>query len=560
MDRLRLHHLQISGETNIELPTQRALRVHQPLKALQGWHDYFTSVGQIPNTSCVNLDLSPQDDSDKAQHMSALLSLAAESATSVLTILAGAEASIPDLETREEITIHIVGATYYEFQTLRMNEEFLHLLPALKRVIVGYFGPDVPTKDAETELVHHDCCPDCTENRRSREVFFKRGLYHDSNKSGVAVQHPPDLLVALHPGFEEVESESWRPTLDSILDSGVPTVFTTYNHQEAMLEMTILDEMGAHVVRGMEKNKWSGKVPYQECFGSRYEFYYTNHFCLLQLAILRMMQLDILMVFSSSICVEETSVVLLSRHEACTHPSGPPILALYGSVALIDPRLGGTGPFSSSSTLSTTSTSETSQSSFVWPPEKPQRLEQLATCMIDKTSDSDALTMLNLPRHVYESWEVTGFTHSWMSDNGLNTKILEQLKSRLKLDKIVLAKALDIGDELVLMEWHEIEGQQRCVEKVAQITHKTPSHALTLHFTINGISQVAHPTPLHSPKAILQHFMKLEPTLKYRLNESWQYMRVRRDGMDLGTLDEVRQSFARWELEMRGWGVVKKGW
>ena len=90
--------------------------------------------------------------------------------------------------------------------------------------------------------------------------------------------------------------------------------------------------------------------------------------------------------------------------------------------------------------------------------------------MIDKTSDSDALTMLNLPRHVYESWEVTGFTHSWMSDNGLNTKILEQLKSRLKLDKIVLAKALDIGDELVLIEWHEIEGQQRCIEKVARVS------------------------------------------------------------------------------------------
>lgn len=278
MDRLKLNHLQISGETNIELPTQRPLRAYQPLKALQGWHDYFTSVGQIPNTSCVNQDLSPQDDSDKAQHMSALLSLAAESATSVLTILAGAEASIPDLKTREEITIHIVGATYYEFQTLRMNEEFLHLLPALQRLIVGYFGPDVPTKDAETGLVHQECCPDCTGNRRSREVFFKRGLYHDSNKSEITVQHPPDLLVALHPGFEEVESDSWRPTLDSILDSGMPTVFTTYNHQEAMLETKILDEMGAHVVRGMEKNKWSGKVPYQECFGSRYEFYYTNYF------------------------------------------------------------------------------------------------------------------------------------------------------------------------------------------------------------------------------------------------------------------------------------------
>ena len=248
------------------------------MKTLRGWNDYFTSVGQIPNTSCVNQDLSPQDDSDKALHFSALLSLAAESASSVLTILAGAEASIPDIKTREKITIHIVGATDYEFQRLRMNEEFLHLLPTLKKIVVGYLGPDLPTNDAETPLLPQECCPDCTENRRSREVFFKRGLYHELITSELIVQHPPDLLVALHPGFEEVESESWRPTLESMLDSGVPTVFTTYNHQEAMRELQILDEMGAHVVRGMEKNKWSGKVPYQECFGNRYEFYYTNYF------------------------------------------------------------------------------------------------------------------------------------------------------------------------------------------------------------------------------------------------------------------------------------------
>lgn len=278
IDRLKLYHFQVSGSVTIELPTQRPLHAHRPLKALQGWNDYFTSVGQIPKTSSVNQDLSRQDDSGEAKQMSALLSLAAESASSVLTILAGAEASIPDLTTREDITIHLIGATDHEFQTLRMNEELLHLLPALKKLTVGYLGPDLPTENAETSLIHQECCPDCTGNRRSREVFFKKGLYHDISKSELIVQHPPDLLVAFHPGFEEVESETWRPTLELILDSGVPIVFTTYNHQEAMLELRILDEMGAHVVKAMEKNQWSGKVPYQECFGSRYEFYYTNHF------------------------------------------------------------------------------------------------------------------------------------------------------------------------------------------------------------------------------------------------------------------------------------------
>lgn len=130
--------------------------------------------------------------------------------------------------------------------------------------------------------------------------------------------------------------------------------------------------------------------------------------------------------------------------------------------------------------------------------------------------------MLNLPKHVYESWETTGFVHSWMADNGVNTRVLEQLKSRLKLDKIVLAKALDIGDELVLTESHEIGGHQYFIEKIAKVSelpllaYRSTSH-LFLTTCLLSTSSVLNPsTTIHSTKSI--KYTNQPPTLDHSSN------------------------------------------
>ena len=159
-----------------------------------------------------------------------------------------------------------------------MNEEFLHLLPALKSLIIGYFGPDLPNDNNETPLIDQGCCPKYEEAGKSRKVFCKVGLYHEYSESELVRQYPPDLMVAFHAGFAEVETASWRPTLRCIVDGGVPAVFTTYNEQEAREELAVFGRMGACVVKGMEENKWRGQTPRLDCFEGRYDFYYTNYF------------------------------------------------------------------------------------------------------------------------------------------------------------------------------------------------------------------------------------------------------------------------------------------
>lgn len=101
-----------------------------------------------------------------------------------------------------------------------MNGEFLHLLPALKRLIIGYLGPDLPNEDDETPLIDQGCCPHCEKNGKGRKVFCKKGLYHEHTESELFRAYPPDLVAAFHAGFAEVETASWRPTLQSILDGG----------------------------------------------------------------------------------------------------------------------------------------------------------------------------------------------------------------------------------------------------------------------------------------------------------------------------------------------------
>ena len=68
----------------------------------------------------------------------------------------------PNLATKSTLTVHIIGATQEEMRIQMMNEEFLHLLPKLERLIVGYIGPDLLCNDMHsTDLGDIEACSDC---------------------------------------------------------------------------------------------------------------------------------------------------------------------------------------------------------------------------------------------------------------------------------------------------------------------------------------------------------------------------------------------------------------
>lgn len=203
-----------------------------------------------------------------------------DSSSLILTILAGLESEIPGLASRTKLTIHIIGADDQEIRRARMPEDLYHLLPKLQHLVVGYVGPDVGSAHGNTtKLLEFECCPKCQSMGRSpRQAFLADDLYHDFAESDLFAKYPPDLIIAPNSGHAESQVQRWQPTLQCILELGVPAVFTTYNKKEAVDEEQSFDKMGAHFSRRLAENPWRGVLPKFDMFMERYDVFYFNYY------------------------------------------------------------------------------------------------------------------------------------------------------------------------------------------------------------------------------------------------------------------------------------------
>ena len=167
----------------IQLPTQQPRRTYIPLSTAKTWEAYFENISDKSESQCITDEffLVPGDPHNKK--VCRILKLSTNASTNALTLLAGLEATFPDLTTRTCLTIHIVGDNLQELLVQRLNEELLHLLPNLQTLVVGYIEPDMPSKSNGDELEDFGCCPACTGANRTRSIFMKHDLYHDFTKT-----------------------------------------------------------------------------------------------------------------------------------------------------------------------------------------------------------------------------------------------------------------------------------------------------------------------------------------------------------------------------------------
>lgn len=249
-----------------------------PLSTAKTWKAYFENISDKSESQYITNEFSPAPGGPQNENICRILKLSTNASTNALTLIAGLEATFPDLIARTCLTIHIVGANSQELLAQRLNEELLHLLPNLQTLVVGYVGPDMPSKSTGDELEDFGCCPACTGANRTRSVFMKRELYHEFAKTRLFASYPTDLIAAFHPGFSQEEVDSWRPTLERILDLDVPSVFTNYNVDEATEEEEILLKLGARFLKKPEENQWRGRYPYLDPATEPYAIYYLNYF------------------------------------------------------------------------------------------------------------------------------------------------------------------------------------------------------------------------------------------------------------------------------------------
>lgn len=85
-------------------------------------------------------------------------------------------------------------------------------------------------------------------------MFFDRNRYHDFMNTQMYAENPPDLMIAFDSGHGDCEEEAWAPTLEKILDSEKPAVFTTYNKTEALQEEAVSDRLGTQLLPWPSEN------------------------------------------------------------------------------------------------------------------------------------------------------------------------------------------------------------------------------------------------------------------------------------------------------------------
>ena len=286
------------ADSSVSLPTKHPRSTYVQLSSLTSWRDYF-ELSKDPTAGCISTTnrVTSVDSETVIRYID--LKNTSKEMTCVLTILAGLEATITDLDTKSALTIHLVGAAQWEMSKIMLTEELLHLCPSLKHLKIGYVGPDNVYFDYSTiayvgpddvyfdysngvssppsrESSSLDCCKECEGNGRSNCFFAYRGLYHEFLTTDLATHHPPDLIVAFTTGHQVSCIDSWAPTLKQILALNKPAVFTTYNAKEASEEEAAFDNLGASYIMRPQINTWHGLVGFYERSGPKNILWYKN--------------------------------------------------------------------------------------------------------------------------------------------------------------------------------------------------------------------------------------------------------------------------------------------
>ena len=234
-----------------------------------GWLNYsiqmpeFTKLLRQTETKFANMKLHPY--AEKGVQICVF-----EQLNVPFTILECLEDAYPDLSSRTKLCIHIIGAGPREVAEAETTEEILHFLPALKELDIVYIGPRLVQSWALDVLegnnrrfrdMENMACEHCQKLGRSRTLNRFPFLYHQVNET-LFKGCPPDVMnsdfhILPNSGFSEQEKESWAPTLKHLIDSGLPTVFTSFSEKEYKDEQRELKAKGANVVWS-RANRWSG--------------------------------------------------------------------------------------------------------------------------------------------------------------------------------------------------------------------------------------------------------------------------------------------------------------
>lgn len=205
-----------------------------------------------------------------------------------------------NLSTMKRVEVHIVGAESAEkYMATERLHEILHWLPACRELVVYLIAPvsnlyEPGAVNRTYTVVSDPVCAACHQAGAKMYIRYVHGLYHEvvaprgtlpkHNASKKLLIDQVSLVIACNAGLHDdspnpnrpAYSSTWQPTLQFLLDSNVPCVFTSYNGEEIVQDQAVLVKLGARVVVEAQLNPFRGLRPFPE-IGEDNAFYYTNH-------------------------------------------------------------------------------------------------------------------------------------------------------------------------------------------------------------------------------------------------------------------------------------------
>ncbi|KAJ7488976.1 hypothetical protein FB451DRAFT_1080414 [Mycena latifolia] len=160
---------------------------------------------------------------------------------------------------KDTLTIHIIGASIKEVSLGITFEEILHRLPKVKTLKLCWLvlcGPDLAGRHLQRTL--EAACPECKQLGRKRIHEHAPYTYHELVQNKGSEFEAPDLCIAFNSGASQASMHTWPATFQVLVERRIPSLFTSYNREEAELEAALLRAAGAtlHSALGPTKNPW----------------------------------------------------------------------------------------------------------------------------------------------------------------------------------------------------------------------------------------------------------------------------------------------------------------
>ena len=270
--RFKWNHIQNHGETFLFVPEEsRSLNCKSRINMEafpKGWSEYFQTRCPFQYAQARQGNL-PQE----------FFKVATKELSKPVTCLYGiylyeayckrqsaASQSIPVSKKKGDLAIHFVGSSQcFELEggsATCVWEEIMHCLPSSKNANFVYVGPDAYCFEGKhlgkyCATASVETCPMCTERGRERILSFYGKTYHEYAADTEQFK-PPDFVVAYNTGMHEEYTDSWKESLEVLLDMEVPCVFTSYNMAEAKADLALLQSVNADV--------WTGDHPLENPF------------------------------------------------------------------------------------------------------------------------------------------------------------------------------------------------------------------------------------------------------------------------------------------------------